>query len=148
MAHHRQRPRVYPDRPKRPLRAGVGGRLASEPAAHQHLGRTVSPMITIHPGPTDSANLVQNRARFRHVSSPKNSPAPATKWRAAHVPTHGGLKLADSPPCYKTPGQRRFQCCSGMGAGPGLRRVSDARHYARHLVNVARNGAHSGRWSR
>jgi hypothetical protein len=53
-------------------------------------------MIIIPSDRTDSANLVPNRCAFGDVPSPKSSPAYATKWRAEHVLTHGGPKLADT----------------------------------------------------
>ncbi len=105
-------------------------------------------MTILCPGRTDSIKLAQERERLSCIFPANSSFLLATKWRVAQIPTHGGLKLADSPPCYKSPRQSGFQDHSGRGTSPRLSRGSDARHYARHLMRCADNGAHSGRWSR
>lgn len=80
--------------------------------------------------------------------SAKSSTTSSTRWRVERIPTHGGLKLADSPPGYKLPGQRVLQGVSSGVTNSRSNRASDARYYARHLIRHERNGARYGRWSR
>lgn len=104
---------------------------------------------------TRELGLALGGAEFPVVVSPratalKSSPSLATIWRLDHVPTHGGFKLADNPPCYELPGQCVFQAhlawCSDARSNR-LSGTSDARHYARYLIGHAGNGACFGRWS-
>lgn len=103
------------------------------------------------PAPTVSqASEPRKRGSLQFVAPAKSSATSTTKWRAACVPTHGGLKLADSPPCCKMPGHKVFRGVWPMATEAwrsGLSRAFNARHYARHLVSRRRNGARSGRWS-
>lgn len=105
-------------------------------------------MFILWSGRTDSNKLTQERERLSCTFAANTSFLTATKWRVAPIPTHRGLKLADSPPCYKVPCQSSFHANLTRGADPRPSRVFDARDYACHLMKPARNGALSGRWSR
>lgn len=73
------------------------------------------------------------------------------KKRAAPVPTHGGLKLADSPPCYNVPYQQLILFvppCSETAPKHRCVDAFNARHYVRYLVVPSRNGALASGWSR
>lgn len=68
------------------------------------------------------------------------APVMNIKWRASATPTRGGLKLAESPPRFITPGQMMFPYRIA-DRNPAVPRPSGARRFARHFASDRRKRA-------